>query len=113
MSNRFSTGKYALAECDVCGFQYKLTQLKSMTTDHQPNNIFACPDCWNAEHPQNDLGKYPVHDPQAIRNARPDKALAESRKLSWGWNPVAPSNPLTPSSNQLEASLGTVTVVIS
>jgi len=31
----------------------------------------------------------PVHDPQAIRNPRPDFAGYDSnRNIQWGWNPV-------------------------
>jgi len=35
-------------------------------------HIKACPECWNPDQPQNRLGEFPVSDPQAIRNPRPD-----------------------------------------
>jgi len=30
MSQKFASGQNALAECDVCGFQYRLRQLKPL-----------------------------------------------------------------------------------
>jgi hypothetical protein len=74
MSNRYASGKKALAICDVCGFQYKLRELKSLIVKGRDTNVKACPECWNPDHPQLHLGEYPVDDPQAIRNPRPDVA---------------------------------------
>lgn len=114
MANKFAAGNYALGVCDICGFQFKLKELKMLMENDRPANLLVCDECWNEEHPQDDLGKYPVHDPQALENPRPDVGMAESRKIHWGWSPVAPSNvPLTPSATQIEATLGTVTVEIS
>ena len=80
MSERFASGKNAIAECDVCGFVYKLHELRTTTEKGKVTNILACPTCWDAAHPQNKLGMYPVLDPQAIRNPRPDYAgRAQSR----------------------------------
>jgi hypothetical protein len=32
---------------------------------------------------------YPVNDPQAVRNPRPDTMTFDgSRVIQWGWNPV-------------------------
>ena len=74
MSNRYASGKKALAICDVCGFQYKLRELKSLIVKGRDTNVKACPECWNPDHPQLHLGEYLVDDPQAIRNPRPDVA---------------------------------------
>ena len=80
MSNRFASTKRAIAECDICGFQYKLRELKNLIRKGRDTNLKACPTCWNPDHPQNSLGKYPVDDPQAIRDPRPDFAgYAQSR----------------------------------
>lgn len=82
MSARFSAGKRALGICDVCGFQYKLKELKPVIASGRETRVLACRACWDVDHPQNDLGKYPVFDPQAIQNSRPDNAeLAASRTL--------------------------------
>jgi hypothetical protein len=59
-------------------------------------NILVCPECWEEDHPQLQLGMYPVNDPQAVRNPRPDVSYYEqgndgaggSRVYQWGWNPV-------------------------
>lgn len=72
MSNRFASGQKAISECDVCGFRYKLRQLQPLIIKGKNTNILACSECWNPDHPQLHLGEYPVSDPQAIRNPRPD-----------------------------------------
>lgn len=72
MSNKFATSKKAIAECDICGFRYKLKQLKELIVKDTPTQIMACMECWNPSHPQLKLGTFPVEDPQAIRNPRPD-----------------------------------------
>jgi hypothetical protein len=64
MSNKFASGKNAIAECDICGFRYKLKQLRALTIKTKVTNILACPECWNVDHPQLQLGMYPVEDPQ-------------------------------------------------
>ena len=94
MSSRFASSKRAIAECDVCGFRYKLKELRNLIVRGSDTNIKACIECWEPDHPQNELGRYPVHDPQAIRNPRPDftgypksRAIiysgSESNKLSF------------------------------
>ena len=72
MPSKFASSRNALAECDVCGFRFYLRELRSLIKRGNDTNIKACPQCWNPDHPQNELGRYPVHDPQAIRNPRPD-----------------------------------------
>lgn len=72
MGNRFASGKTALSECDICGFRYKLRELRSLVVKTRTTNILACPECWNPDQPQLQLGMYPVEDPQALRNPRPD-----------------------------------------
>ena len=95
MAERFASSKNAIAECDICGFRYKLHELRSLIQKDKVTNIMACPTCWNEDHPQNKLGMYPVDDPQAIRNPRPDFAgYAQSRaqivviNASGGINPA-------------------------
>ena len=80
MSERFASDKNAIAECDICGFRYKLRELQTLIKKGKVTNILACPTCWNEDQPQLKLGMYPVDDPQAIRNPRPDYAgYAQSR----------------------------------
>ena len=71
MSERYASGQRAIAECDVCGFQYRLRELRPLVVKAIVTAIKACPECWNPDQPQLMLGVFPVSDPQAIRNPRP------------------------------------------
>lgn len=134
MASKFSSGKYAISECDRCGFRYKLKQLKRLVIKTKNINILVCPTCWEPDQPQLSLGLYPVNDPQAVRNPRPDvsyrtsgttglqltltgnpgPAAGGSRIFQWGWNPVGGSSfndaGLTPNNLALQITLGTVAV---
>jgi hypothetical protein len=126
MPSKFSTGKYSIAECDRCGFRYKLKELKSLTIKTKNVNILVCPTCWEPDQPQLQLGMYPVNDPQAVRNPRPDNTYITSgvnvddnpsggsRIFQWGWAPVGGSRNidigLTPNNLALSITLGTVSV---
>jgi len=129
MPNRFASGKWAISECDICGERYKLKELKQLVIKTKNVNTLACPECWNPDHPQLQLGMYPVDDPQAIRNPRGDHSYYQaglningnpsegSRVIQWGWNPVGLNNPLGLSGleNALQAGgqIGVATVQIS
>lgn len=122
MPNRFASGKRAIAECDRCGFRYKLKELRQLVIKTKNVNILVCPTCWEPDQPQLQLGMYPVDDPQALRNPRRDNSYIQagltglqiltvdppsteevdafgtpsggSRVIQWGWNPVGLTNPL-------------------
>lgn len=128
MPNKFASGKYAIAQCDRCNFRYKLKQLKKLTIKQQQKNILVCPECWEPDQPQLSLGLYPVDDPQAVRNPRPDSPsyfvggvnvegdpTGGSRVFQWGWNPVGGASyfdtELTPNNLIARVQLGTVTVI--
>lgn len=129
MPNRFASGKYAIAECDRCGQRYKLSQLKKLTIKTKQVSIKVCPECWEPDQPQLSLGLYPVNDPQAVREPRPDVsyqvsgigpdgyAEGGSRVIEWGWNPVGGAMDfdtlLTPNSLIAVGFVGTVTVTSS
>jgi hypothetical protein len=72
MSNRFASGQKALALCDVCGFPYKLRELRNLIVKGKDTHVKACPECWDPDQPQLHLGEFPVDDPQALRDPRPD-----------------------------------------
>lgn len=88
-----------------------------------------CPECWDPDQPQLQLGMFPVDDPQAVRNPRHDQTYVTSgtnvngypsggsRDIQWGWNPVGGARSfdtvLTPNYLVLVANVGTVTVSIS
>ena len=111
---RYASARIAIAECDICGFRYRLKELKSLVVRGRDIHIKACPECWNTEQPQLRLGEFPVDDPQAIRDPRPDFAgLESSRDIQWGWAPVGNGNdPFGLTENSLigTASVGSVTV---
>jgi hypothetical protein len=88
MSQTFAVGKKAFGFCDRCGKREKLVKLKSESVAGRALSNRVCPECFDKDHPQNWQGRYPVYDPQALRNPRPDPALAESRDILWGWNPL-------------------------
>jgi hypothetical protein len=81
MSSKFARGAKAWGMCDACGFRYLLAKLKTETVAGRSNNLLVCPECWDKDHPQNWQGRYPVYDPQALRNPRPDTALEASREI--------------------------------
>jgi hypothetical protein len=140
MPNKFSSGKYAIAECDRCGQRYKLKELKKLTIKTKQVDIKVCKECWEPDQPQLQLGMYPVNDPQAVREPRPDISYqvsgqsglqiietnstsvdafgfpeGGSRIFQWGWNPVggARDDGLTPNDLAPSCLVGSVTVTIT
>lgn len=115
MGDKFSSGKNSPAMCDICGFRYKLSELKNLVVKTKQTGLKACPECWDSDHPQLQLGMYPVSDPQAVREPRPDNsyyAAEGSRVINWGWNPVGQESNggLTPNTLIATVGIGTVTV---
>ena len=113
---RFASARKALGLCDICGFSYKLKELRPLYVKGNNTNTLACPECWNPDHPQLKLGEFPVVDPQALRNPRPDTAeLAAVRNDQYGWNPVGLDDPFGLTNNELVGAgfVGQVTVIIS
>ena len=141
MPNKFASGKYAIAQCDRCDQRYKLKELRTQILKTKPYKIKVCKTCWDPDHPQLSLGLYPVDDPQAVREPRPDVSYLQSgssglqinltgvgpdgfgsiemgsRVFQWGWNPVGGSrlfdNELTPDDLKGFGQVGTVTVSIT
>jgi hypothetical protein len=139
MPSRFASGKYAIAECDRCGGRYMLKELRKEVVKTKLYQIKVCHTCWDPDQPQLSLGLYPVNDPQAVREPRPDISYqvagstglqidvtnntsengfgypsGGSRIIQWGWNPVGGSSffdaALTPNNLALSVQLGTVTI---
>ena len=78
MPNKFASGKYAIAQCDRCDQRYKLKELRTQILKTKPYKIKVCRTCWDPDHPQLSLGLYPVDDPQAVREPRPDVSYLQS-----------------------------------
>ena len=142
MPNKYSSGKFAIAECDRCGQRYKLKELRKLVIKQQMKNIKVCPECWEPDQPQLSLGMYPVDDPQAVREPRPDVSYQASgstglqindtndnteagvgyqgegsRVFQWGWNPVGGASQfdtvLTPNYLIAITQVGTVSVTVN
>lgn len=79
MSQGFASGKNSHGFCDRCGFRVKLSLMKKITVNEKLTNIKVCPTCWEPDHPQYRIGRVDMSDPQALRDPRPDTALANSR----------------------------------
>jgi hypothetical protein len=113
MPTKYASAKNSIAQCDRCGFRFKLKELKRLVIKTKNVNILVCHECWEPDQPQLQLGMYPVNDPQAVRNPRPDLGYYESglnglqtdettgtsttqtgvpmggsRIIQWGWYPV-------------------------
>jgi hypothetical protein len=127
MANRFTAGKRAIAECDRCGIRIKLEDLKKLIIKTKQVAIKVCNECWEPDQPQLQLGMYPISDPQAVRDPRPDfnayyssgvtaddSIGGGSRVFQWGWNPVGGAssfdNGLTPNDLVATGYVGTVAV---
>jgi hypothetical protein len=141
MPSKFASGKYAIAECDRCSQRYKLMELRIQILKTKPYQVKVCPSCWDPDQPQLSLGLYPVNDPQAVREPRPDVSYLVSgqsglqinqtgigpdgfgspelgsRVFQWGWNPVGgsrgPDAGLTPNDLAQSVVVGTVTVTVN
>jgi hypothetical protein len=140
MANRFASGKNAIAQCDRCDQRFKLKVLKREVIKTKNYELLVCPECWDPDQPQLQLGMYPVDDPQGLRNPRPDRSYVASgttglqilngnstsileqgfqgegsRNIQWGWNPVggAANNDdgLTPNYLSLAVEIGTVSIL--
>ena len=94
MSRKYASAKYTLAECDRCGFVKKLKDLKEIFIRDTATNIKVCSECYEPDHPQNRQGLYPVDDPQAVQEPRPETNLDKQRNFQYGFNPVGLNNPL-------------------
>jgi hypothetical protein len=129
MGNRFASGKHSIAECDRCGQRYKLKQLKKEIIKLKEYNLLVCPECWDPDQPQLQLGMFPVDDPQAVRNPRHDQTYVTSgtnadgypsggsRDIQWGWNPVGGASffdvALTPNYLVATTNVGIVSITVS
>lgn len=116
-----------------------LKELKKEIIKTKLYQIKVCPECWDPDQPQLSLGLYPVYDPQAVREPRPDVSYYSSgqsglmtaansgtsmnqngfpeegsRVIQWGWNPIGGSSAndagLTPNDLTVQFAIGTCTI---
>jgi hypothetical protein len=117
-----------------------LKDLRIQVLKTKPYRVKVCKTCWDPDQPQLQLGMYPVNDPQAVREPRPDVSYYSggstglytsqtssnsvdnagypsdgSRQIQWGWNPVGGASSfdryLTPNSLIPVITIGKVTIV--
>ena len=139
MPSNFASGKHSIAECDRCGQRFKLKDLRKLTIKTRMVSIKVCDECWEPDQPQLQLGMYPVNDPQAVREPRPDISYyasgtsglqiqngdnntvdeggypeGGSRVFEWGWYPVGGSRSfdraLTPNALVATGTVNSVTI---
>ena len=139
MPSKYASGKNSISECDRCGFRYMLKVLKTLTIKTKNVKIKVCPTCFEPDQPQLSLGLYPVNDPQAVREPRPDLSYWQSgmtglqtlynsgtgelqdgfpgggsRIFQWGWAPVggarANDDGLTPNNLVAVTTVANVTI---
>lgn len=139
MPSKYASGKHSIAECDRCGFRFKLKELRKLTIKTKQVSIKVCKSCWEPDQPQLSLGLYPVNDPQAVREPRPDISYRQSgysglqltetpgpsldadgypeggsRIVQWGWYPVGGASAndagLTPNALTSAGVVGNVTI---
>lgn len=143
MGTQFANGSVAISECDRCGFRFKLKALRKLFIKETLVNIKVCKECWEPSQPQLRLGEYPVYDPQALREPRPDLSYRSSgttglqldlnapassqlnngiasegsRIIQWGWWPIGGASAndagLTPNFLTSTGVVGNVTVTTS
>jgi hypothetical protein len=136
MTSPYASGKYSIAQCDRCGQRFKLKQLKIEVIKTKLYQLKVCEECWDPDQPQLQLGMYPVNDPQAVYQPRPDTTYVAaglnglqltngaqgtptggSRDIQWGWYPIGGASGfdavLTPNYLVATTAIGTVTVTVS
>ena len=109
----FASGKYAIAICERCGFQYKYLTLKKEWTGFR-----VCPECYEPKHPQ----LAPIHNvsaPEALRFPRPNlspdvvavagvvRTIDDNKVMSTTGDPIGSEFSI----DGATGSVGTVTVV--
>ena len=137
MATQFASGVHSIAECDRCGFRYKLKELKKLTIKTKNVSIKVCHECFEMDQPQLQLGMFPIFDPQAVREPRRDNSYYQSgntgldinvnggigvlangtpaggsRQIQWGWFPVGMKFDYNETPNTLVANgqVGIVTI---
>jgi len=81
----YASGRYSKAVCDRCGQKFDYKDLTEQVENERPTGFYVCSQCLDEDHPQYQLGKIRIIDPQALERARPENNL--DRSFS-GFNPL-------------------------
>lgn len=68
-------GKYAYGFCDRTGFRYNLNDLVDEVKNGVRTGLKVGRDVADQDHPQNFLGRLRIHDPQSLRDPRPERKI--------------------------------------
>ena len=110
----YASGKFALALCDRCSFEYKLNELKK-----EWNGSKVCQECYEPKHPQLEPPHLSV-DAEALWKPRPDVPLPQSQLgviittnlsaagMTFGSDPIGTDF----NGYLVTGAIGTVTVVV-
>lgn len=85
MTKVFATGKHSIALCDRCARQIDYRELRMQVVNEKETGLLVCDECLDPDHPQWLVGKWPVDDPQALRDPRPSP---NNDRGLYGWNPT-------------------------
>lgn len=102
MAQQFASGKWSIAFCDRCGRQVEYRGLRMQVVNMKATGLLVCDECLDPDHPQWQVGLWPIDDPQALRDPRPDP---KTDRGLYGWNPILGQAALT--------SVGTVRVSVT
>lgn len=72
MSN-YTSGKYAQRECDRCGRDIPYNEGKYEVYNEKKNGLIVCGECLDKDHPQLQLGRLKIFDPQTLKDPRPSR----------------------------------------
>jgi hypothetical protein len=103
MTVKFARGSRAYAFCDRCYQRRDLKELSHQIVNQRITGLKVCEECNDADNPQYQLGKFPINDPMALQEPRPD--INPGRSL-FGWNPVGNS------ATTMNGNVGSVAVYI-
>ena len=74
----YASGKHSFGICDRTGLRYKIRNLVYEIENGRKNGLRVGKDIADKDHPQNKLGKVRIHDPQSLKDPRPEAAEGSS-----------------------------------
>lgn len=83
----YATGKHAFQICDRCARRVRYGELTDQIMDRRSTGLLVCRQCLDEDHPQLQVGRLRIRDPQSLRDQR-----GEDYRLSrgtFGWSPCS------------------------
>ena len=98
----FASRRHSRAVCDRCGQKYDYNDLTEQVENERKTGFRVCSSCLDEDHPQYQLGKISIVDPQALQYARPEN---NAERAFSGFSPIV--------GEERTIRLGTVLVTVS